>query len=109
MQKRILSLLWVAIFISELIWIGANHQNISTTQNLFELGMAHFFICMMFSFPLGWVFFVLAFSVAKIFLDPQGVAELVIIWMSAFIGGYIQWFYVVPKITSIVKQKLASK
>ncbi len=109
MRKKILSLLWTVVFIFELIWIVANHQNISTTQNLFELGMAHFFICMIVSFPLGWVFFILTFSIVKIFFDPQGVTELVIIWVSAFIGGYIQWFYAAPKIISYIKQKLVSK
>src|SRR5918996_4749008 len=47
------------------------------------------------SFPGGFVF--IALAQPFVLMGPQDFA---VVWLLAFAGGYLQWFWLVPKLTS---------
>lgn len=103
---RVLKVLWLLacflVLVLTLIYRGPQYQDAVEAEVLIMMGL---------SFPSGWLFFVLlkGLEMLKLF-DIRQATELqsiVIVWVSMFILGCLQWFILVPTIARLLRRIFA--
>lgn len=78
---------------------------INSTDELLkrEIGFRHLLLMSFISLPVGPA---LLFIVDKLIaIRSSGLSEIFGVWISCIIGGYFQWFYLVPKIVGYVRRR----
>lgn len=108
-QKRfwqVLKILWLIacflVLVLTLIYRGPEYRDAVEAEVLVMMGL---------SFPSGWLFFVLLKALQMLgILDMRQATELqsiVIVWVSMFVLGCLQWFVLVPTITGLFRRRFA--
>lgn len=102
---------WIVAVAAVLIWalwkIGAGGLN-ETLE--YEIGLANLIFMSALSFPLGPVVLFVLDRAADIIhpslFEGRGATEIVFVWTACAVGGYIQWFIVVPRVYRKLRKKL---
>ena len=92
---QICKLVWVSCFtLVTFPFLGAV-QNVTQT---FEQGLFILVLLGLLSFPLGPLLLYFVTTLQIIEYQNSFVLELIVISVSCFIGGYAQWFIILPRI-----------
>jgi hypothetical protein len=102
-QTRIIKSAWLVVMAAILICGLIDYFGVQSQQLQFEVGLKYLVILSVLSLPLGPI---LLFVVVRLLgLRFSGIYELMEIWLLCLIGGYIQWFVLMPRIYQASKKK----
>lgn len=91
---RILKIVWVTLALVILAWTLVDYYGATIDQLKFEIGLRHLILISVICFPLGPV---LLLVVVRVFgIKFPGVYEIFEVWILSFVGGYYQWFKLLP-------------
>ena len=102
---------WMTASIAVLAWAlwRLNIGELNETRE-YEIGLANFIYMGALSFPLGpivlFVFGRAIDTIAPSWLGDNSFAEVLVVWIACAVGGYIQWFIIVPSVYRELKKKL---
>jgi len=103
LSKFLLKIIWLSIAL--LVFATSLLDIHSSTDELLarEIGLRHLVLMSLISLPIGPA---ILFVVDKfVEIRSSGMSEIIGVWISCVIGGYIQWFYFIPKVVSYIKRR----
>lgn len=92
---QILKLVWITCFTLVILSVLDSVQDVSQTH---ELGVFILVLLGILSFPLGPFLLYLVTALPTIDYQSSFGLEVFVISICCFIGGYFQWFIILPKI-----------
>ena len=103
---------WIVAAVVVLLWAFWRLKAGGRTSAIeHEIGFVHLILMSVLSFPAGpAVLFVLDGAVDVVYPSLHSgkspVAEVVFVWFSCVVGGYVQWFVVLPSAYRKLRKKL---
>ena len=94
---------WLIITLVILSTSVFDYHDAANEQLEREIGFRHLVLMSLVSLPIGPV--VLFFVDRLVEIRSSGLYEIIAIWASCVIGGYIQWFYLLPKTMKRVRHR----
>jgi len=94
-KVQICKLVWVSCFTLIIVPYLGSIQNVTQT---YEQGLFILVLLGLLSFPLGPLLLYFVTTLQIIEYQNSFVLELIVISVSCFIGGYAQWFIILPRI-----------
>ena len=105
---------WIVAVIAVLGWALWKLKAGGLSETLeYEVGLANLILMGALSFPLGpAVLFALDRAVDVIYpslVKGDSSAEVLLVWVACVVGGYVQWFIIVPAAYRKLRKKLQSR
>ena len=102
-SKAWLKIAWLAVVVLILTTSLLDFHDANNEQLAREVGFRHLVLMSLVSLPIGPA---VLFVVDKLVdIRSSGLSEIFAIWVSCVIGGYIQWFYLIPRAKSYLLRR----
>jgi hypothetical protein len=99
----LLKIAWLTIALLILATSLLDFYDATNEQLAREIGFRHLVLMSLMSLPIGPA---VLFVVDKLVdIRSSGLNEIIAIWISCVVGGYIQWFYLIPKAIGYLKRR----
>lgn len=102
-SKLLLKIVWLIVALLILATSLLDFYNFTDELLAREIGFRHLVLMSIISLPIGPA---VLFVVDKLVeIRSSGLSEIIGIWVSCVVGGYIQWFYMLPKVVGYIKRR----
>ena len=102
-SKLLLIIVWLSVALLILATSLLDFHDSTDELLAREIGFRHLVLMSIISLPIGPA---VLFVVDKLVdIRSSGMSEIIGIWVSCVIGGYIQWFHLMPKIFGYIRHR----